>query len=356
MPILSASLATSFLITFFLIPVIINVVKKKKILDEPGRRKIHKRETPSMGGIGIFFGLMISILIWMPFEGFARFKFMYGAIIIMSITGVRDDLLPLKPLYKLIGQVIAASMVIYLSGIRLGSFYGLFGVQELHPFISYILTLFTIIVITNSFNLIDGLDGLAGSIASVALLTFGVYFFLVDDDLIAVMIFSMIGSLLAFLNFNWEPSKIFMGDTGALLVGFVLSITTIYFIEFNYNLDGESPYKFEASISTAICFLIMPLFDTLRVFISRALRGKSPFAPDKTHIHHLLMRLGLRHSGSVIVMVIVNLLFIGIAVLSIQLSDNMLLPIVIFTALTLSFLLDYLISRKFPKKIQARKS
>jgi len=325
-------------------------------MDEPGRRKIHKKETPSMGGIGLFFGLMISILIWMPFEGFAQFKFLYGAIIIMSITGIRDDLLPLKPIFKLIGQVIAASMVIYLSGIKLGSFYGLFGIYELHPFVSYILTLFTIIVITNSFNLIDGLDGLAGSISSISLLAFGVYFYLVDENLINIMIFSMIGSLLAFLNFNWEPSKIFMGDTGALLVGFVLSITTIYFIEYNYNLDATSPFKFSASVATAISFLIMPLFDTLRVFISRALRNKSPFAPDKTHIHHFLMRLGLRHSGSVIVMVLVNILFICIAIVAMDYGDNMVLPAVVLVALALSLLLDFLISRKYPRRIRIKKS
>ncbi len=146
-----------------------------------------------------------------------------------------------------------------------------------------------------------------------------------------------------------------MGDTGALLVGFVLSITAIYFIEYNHNLDTTSPFKFSASVATAISFLIMPLFDTLRVFISRALRKKSPFAPDKTHIHHFLMRLGLKHSGSVIVMVLVNFMFICIAILAMDYEDNVVLPVVVLIALALSLLIDYLISRKYHKRIQVNK-
>ena len=237
-------------------------------------------------------------------------------------------------------------MVIMLTSTRLHSLYGLFGISEFPDIISYVLTIFTIIVITNSFNLIDGLDGLAGTIATIALTTFGVWFYLVDQPLTALLALSMVGAVVAFLTFNWEPSKIFMGDTGALVIGFLFSVMAINFIDFNYQLPDSSPFKFEASITTAICIVIIPLFDTLRIFILRLSKRQSPFTPDKNHMHHALMRLGLSHSKTALALGALNLTYIAVAVICYRISDEILLPLILVLSILLSLTLDFLIIRK----------
>jgi UDP-N-acetylmuramyl pentapeptide phosphotransferase/UDP-N-acetylglucosamine-1-phosphate transferase len=350
MPQVLASLATSFLVTFFAIPVIIKISKKRGLFDQPGRRKIHTRETPSMGGIAIFAGLFTAIAMWITLQGLLVYNYFFSALIIIFITGIRDDLVPLKPSYKLLAQIVAASMIVFFTDIKLDSLYGLFGIYDLPEPLLATINIFTIIVITNSFNLIDGLDGLAGSIALIAFLFFGCWFYLMGDKYMSIIIFSLIGAIIAFLNFNWEPSRIFMGDTGALLLGFMLAVISIYFIDVNYNLPADSPLKFQPSIATAVAVLIIPLFDTLRITISRMMRGRSPFSPDKTHIHHLLMRIGLNHSQTAGVMALVNLTFIGVVFLGRDLNDNIMVPLVISFALFYSLILDFLIAWRFPKK------
>jgi UDP-N-acetylmuramyl pentapeptide phosphotransferase/UDP-N-acetylglucosamine-1-phosphate transferase len=246
-------------------------------------------------------------------------------------------------------------MIVFLTPIKLNSLYGLIGLYELPEPIMVVINLFTIIVITNSFNLIDGLDGLAGSIALIAFLFFGIWFYLAGDQYMSIIIFSMIGAVIAFLNFNWEPSKIFMGDTGALLIGFMLAVVSIYFIDTNHGLPADSSLKFRPGVATAVCAIIIPLFDTLRITISRMMRGRSPFAPDKTHIHHLLMRLGMNHGQTAGIMAGVNISFIGMAFLCKDLSDNIVVPLVIAMALIYSLILDFLLIRKFPKRNTIKK-
>ena len=209
--------------------------------------------------------------------------------------------MPLKPLYKLLAQLVAAAIIVYLAKIRLTSFYGLFGVEELDPLISQLISIFTIIVITNSFNLIDGLDGLAGTIATIALSAFGIWFYLVGDEWTSILAFSMAGAVIAFLTFNWDPSKIFMGDTGALAIGFLFAVLAIKFIDLNYSLSVNHYFKFSATVTTGICIIIIPLFDTLRIFILRLSKKQSPFNPDKNHMHHALLRMGMSLLSSILV-------------------------------------------------------
>lgn len=355
MPQTIATLITSFLLTFLTVPLVIRFFRKKKIFDKPGGRKIHKTVTPSMGGISIFFGAVVALLIWMPFKGLQEFKFLYGAMAIMFVTGLRDDLVPIKPIFKLAAQFLASFMVIFLLDIQLNSFYGLLGINEVPFIISILLTTFVIIVITNSYNLIDGLDGLAGSIGSVAFFFFGIYFFLVGQLYYAMVAMACLGALIAFLNFNWEPSRIFMGDTGALLLGFVLSVLVIKFIDFNHNLADDYKFKLQPSVGTAVAIIIMPLFDTLRVFISRAMRGQSPFSPDKTHIHHMIMRFGMNHAQTSLIIVGINLLFIGLALVMRKLNDHFLILAILGLAMAISLLLDFMLKRYVTIKRQSIK-
>lgn len=315
-------------------------------MDTPDKRKIHAVGTPSMGGIPIFLAVTFSLLIWLPYEVPDRFKYLIGALVLVFIIGLRDDLIPLKPQYKLINQLIPSIMVIYLSGIILDSLYGLFYIEDIPIVVSWSLTLIAIIVITNSFNLIDGIDGLAGFIGLVMLTSFGIWFHMIEMNIISYLIFSFVGAIFSFLIFNWQPSKIFMGDTGALLIGFLLACVAITFINANYNLNVDHPYKFKATISTAICVMIIPLWDTMRVFILRVIRSRSPFTADKNHIHHLLLRLGLSHTKINLLLATVNLLFISIAVLGRKLSDHVLLPVIIGIAIALSIILKKIVEER----------
>jgi len=296
-----------------------------------------------MGGIAIFIGFFISSLIWLDIQGLGYIKFILVALFVIFFIGVRDDLVPLKAMVKLIGQIMAASLLIFLFDLRIKTFYGLFGVHELPNIVSYIITYFTIIVITNSFNLIDGLDGLAGTIAIVALLAFGIWFYLVDDQIFSILSFAMLGGIFAFLIFNWEPSEVFMGDTGALVIGMMLGILAIHFINVNYSLPAMTPYKFNGSVGTAACIIIIPLVDTLRIVILRISKGQSPFAPDKSHVHHAIMRLGMTHSQTTLTLAGVQILYIVLAITFQEFSDVYVLSGLLVLSFLLSVTLDRLI-------------
>ena len=230
----------------------------------------------------------------------------------MFILGVRDDIVMLRARHKLIAQIAIASIIILFADIRFTSFYGIFGIYELPFWASYLVTLFTLIVITNSFNLIDGIDGLAGSLGLIGLSFYGYWYYNIGDTTLSLLAFAFIGSILAFLYFNWEPSRIFMGDTGSMLIGFVLSVLTIKFIDMNYGLSASVSYKFPAHIAFPVGLLMVPLFDTIRVFTIRLMKKGSPMVPDRRHIHHLLIQLGFSHSKATIILIVTSLTFVAL--------------------------------------------
>ncbi|MBL7832793.1 MAG: undecaprenyl/decaprenyl-phosphate alpha-N-acetylglucosaminyl 1-phosphate transferase [Cyclobacteriaceae bacterium] len=345
-----AAAVTSFVICFLIIPVIIKYSLEKNLVDIPGRRKIHKKITPSMGGIAIFIGFVLSTLIWTEIAHWKDMRFILIALFMVFFIGVRDDLVPLRPFMKLLGQVVAAIVLMALFDLRLKSFYGLLGIYDVPLAVSYVITLFTIIVITNSFNLIDGLDGLAGTIAGIALLSFGISFYLAGDIVFAVLSFAMVGAVIAFLFFNWDPSEIFMGDTGALVIGMMLAIAAIHFIDLQYNLPAEHPYRFKAAVSGAVSFIMIPLADTLRIFILRIIRKQSPFTPDKSHIHHNIMRLGFSHGQSALILGLTQVMFVVIVVLTRSFNDNYVLLGLLALCTALSVALDRAIQNKVPKE------
>jgi len=347
MVIFVAAAVTAFVIAFLAIPVVIRFAISKNLMDVPGRRKIHKKETPSLGGIAIFLGFFVSTLIWIDLSELKNIKFILVPFVVIFFTGLRDDLVDLKPWIKLLGQILAAGFLLFLLDVRLHSFYGLFGIEEWPPLISYAVTVFTIIVIVNSFNLVDGIDGLAGGLGLTSLLFFGVWYLLVGDVFLTVLCFSMIGAIAAFLIFNWEPSKIFMGDTGSMIIGLLIAILTLRFINFNYNLAEDNPLHFDSTVTTATCIIFVPLFDTLRIVLLRLWKGQSPFTPDKSHIHHTLLRLGLNHSRSTVALIIIQLLFILAATALRNVGDRIMMPSVLAFAIILSITLDRLVARRF---------
>ncbi|WEK37342.1 MAG: MraY family glycosyltransferase [Candidatus Pseudobacter hemicellulosilyticus] len=305
------SIAVSFTITFLAIPVIINVADKKKLYDIPDERKVHHNPIPSLGGLGIFAGFILACLIAIPFPEAAEFPYFMAAAFVIFFLGLKDDILVISPIKKFIGQVLAAFLIIYKGGVQLKSMHGFLGIYDLPESFSLLFTYLTVIVIINSFNLIDGIDGLAGSLGLLACTVFGFYFLQINMTAYAGLSFSLAGSLAAFLIFNFQPAKIFMGDTGSLLIGLITAILTIKFIDAADAVDVA--YPIAASPAIGFTILMVPLLDTLRVFAIRILNRRSPFSADRNHVHHLLLDKGLSHRNITMTLVTVNLFFIVVA-------------------------------------------
>jgi UDP-GlcNAc:undecaprenyl-phosphate/decaprenyl-phosphate GlcNAc-1-phosphate transferase len=325
---LSASLA--FLITFFAIPIVIQVSKDKKLFDEPDERKVHKTVIPTLGGLGIFAGFIIATLMGVPSGIASELQYFAAAATVIFFLGLKDDILVLSASKKFIGQLIAAGIVIKFGGVQIINMHGFLGIYQIPHIASIVLSIFTIIVITNSFNLIDGVDGLAGSLGVLTTLVFGTYFFFAGQLTYAVMAFALSGSIIAFLIYNFSPAKIFMGDTGSLLIGLINAILVIKFI----NIAGNPAVKLplEASPALGFAILMIPLFDTLRVFTLRILDRRSPFSPDRIHVHHFLLDLGFNHRMVTFTCVGVNIVFIVAAYFLRNLGTTTVLGILLVSA------------------------
>jgi UDP-N-acetylmuramyl pentapeptide phosphotransferase/UDP-N-acetylglucosamine-1-phosphate transferase len=323
--------SVSFIISFLAIPVILQIADQKKLYDIPDERKVHTHPVASLGGVGIFGGFLLASLLSIQGHLNPEFQYFFAAALVIFFLGLKDDLIVLSASKKFVGQMVAASILIHLGDIRIDSMYGLFGFDQLPTGFSYALSYLTIIVVINSFNLIDGVDGLAASLGMLTMLIFGTYFFMIGYQAYALLAFAMAGSLVAFLIFNHHPAKIFMGDSGSLMIGLVNAILVIKFI--NVASSPSVAIPVEAAVAVGISILIVPLLDTLRVFAIRIFNGRSPFTPDRNHVHHLLLGWGLGHVGVTTACVVTNIAFVALAYFGRSLGSTTLL----LTMLTLSF-------------------
>jgi UDP-N-acetylmuramyl pentapeptide phosphotransferase/UDP-N-acetylglucosamine-1-phosphate transferase len=297
----------AYIVTFLLMPFIIRVARINKLYDKPDERKTHTNSVSSLGGVGMIAGLSISLLLVSDFRiGDSAFQYYLASFFIIFMLGVIDDLFVLHPLKKLIGQLLVALLVTTKSHLLITNLQGLGGFYEISSSASYILTFFTILLIINSFNLIDGVDGLAGSLGLASSFFFGLFFYLTGDMPYAILGFSMAGTLMAFLVFNFPPARIFMGDSGSMLIGLVNAILVIRLSEEGSFNTGISVYS---SFALGFSILLIPMLDVLRVFIIRLTKGASPFAPDRNHIHHLLLNKGFNHTQVTVTMLLASIIF-----------------------------------------------
>jgi len=323
--------SVSFIISFLAIPVILQIADQKKLYDVPDERKVHTHPVASLGGVGIFGGFLLASLLSIQGHLNPEFQYFFAAALVIFFLGLKDDLIVLSASKKFVGQMVAASILIHLGGIRLDSMHGLFGFEQLPEGFALALSYLTIIVVINSFNLIDGIDGLATSLGILTMLIFGTYFFMIGYQAYALLAFALTGSLVAFLIFNHHPAKIFMGDSGSLMIGLVNAILVIKFI--NVASDASVLLPVESAVAIGFAILIVPLLDTLRVFAIRIFNGRSPFTPDRNHVHHLLLGWGLGHSAVTVTCVVINISFVILAYLGRSLGTTSLILIM----LTLSF-------------------
>jgi len=314
LPAILIAFASALIITWYYIPKVITVVKERHLEDRPGFHKIHKYKVPTLGGIGIFggfiFGFLIGIDGYMP--GLSYFT---AAVVFLLFVGIKDDLVYLNPRKKFLGELGAAVIVALFTNINITHFHGFLGITDISSITSFIVTVLLFLFIINAVNLTDGIDGLAASVGIIASLTFGIFFFLSGDYGYTVMAAALLGSLLSFLYYNLSdgPKKIFMGDSGSLVIGFTLAVFAIHFNEM--VAAGESIIKLKSAPSVSIAVLILPVFDLIRVAVLRMYAHKSIIIGDKQHIHHMMLRAGLNHRQSTLILSLFNIFIIGVAFL-----------------------------------------
>lgn len=293
---------SAFVVTLLAIPPIISMIRRYGLYDMPNARKVHSNPVPTMGGIAIVAGMMMALFLWFPFTSDIGQVAFFFSITVLFGLGIMDDLRDLSAKYKFIIQ-IGLAFLIALSGIRIQSFDGMFGIHELPVFSQYTFTILAIVGITNAFNLVDGIDGLAGGIGFMSLMTLGLFLTISGDVNTALVAFALAGGILAFLYFNFNPARIFMGDTGSLVLGFVIAVLCIRLLQVNaFAIDPALQH----SPVFVLGIVLIPVFDTIRVFAIRIWKGKSPFSADRTHIHHLLTNQGFSHVFAVRVICFVH--------------------------------------------------
>ncbi len=305
----------SFVIGLALMPVVIKIARKKQFVVHPTKRMSHTGDIPNIGGLDICFSFLLCYVLF-AYEGFEESRFMIIGLLLIVMVGFSDDILDLSPLGKLVGEIAAGIALVCFADIRITHLHGMFGIEEIGMVESYLLSLFILVAVDNAINLIDGVDGLASGLGIVYCIFFSIFFQLCGETSWAALGYSMIGALAVFFIYNVfgkSKRKIFMGDSGSLLLGYLLTAFVFQYCEINaYDKVPDMMYS-NAAPATAICVLSIPIFDTIRVMITRISHRQSPFKPDKNHIHHLLLKAGCTHLQTTGVIVGVSIVFVGLA-------------------------------------------
>ncbi len=332
---LIAGFTFAFIITFFSIPTIIKISKRKNLMDEPGFRSSHLRKIPNLGGIAIFYSIGICASIF-AYELFEIYKFLFASLIILLYIGVMDDIVVIRAYKKLLAQILVSVLIVVGSDVRIRSLFGVFGIFELNYYVSVLFSVITFIILVNAFNLIDGIDGLAGGYSVLCSLMFGISYFRLGPYNYPLVVFCMviIGCVLAFLYYNlsnYRKNKIFMGDTGSMILGFLLAFTAICFIDIfiDKKIPNVPRYHLQSAPVIAVAILILPIIDTLNVIFVRLSNKKSLFEADKNHIHHRCLALGITHRRSTFYILVYYLFVVGVAYFFRHINNNVLLVIIV---------------------------
>lgn len=346
---------TSFFVVLLTTPSLILVAKLKNLVDEPSEaRKQHGRSVPTIGGIIIFAASVFAYVLWYPADNMSyygslamfsqsviEFKFLIAASILIFFIGVKDDIIGVAPVKKLVGHIMVGFILVVMADIRITSMQGVFGIHEIPYWASTVLSVFTYIVLVNAFNLIDGSDGMAAGIGFISSTFLGVWFYLSYQYDLALLAFALAGSLGAFLIFNFSPARIFMGDSGSLFIGALIFVMAVKCIETDmrtmpFALMDLTPAVFAMSV------MAYPLIDTIRVFAIRTFKGRSPFGADRNHIHHRLIDRNYSHAETAFFLYIASIIIPLISLLFNKVSPTITflsMLLIGFAVLHLTFLL-----------------
>lgn len=297
-----------FALTYYLTPVVINVVKVRRLFEKRNERSSHSNMVPSFGGVSFFIVFVMALSFSEQFFVSGRAYYMIPAALIIFMIGLKDDLTGVGPRNKIIGQLLATSLLFLSSDFQITELWGFIGIHHISLWISIPLAYAVVIFFINAFNLIDGIDGLSASLAAFFFSFFGIFSFFREDYTLMMVCIAFVGMFFAFLRYNLSSDKkIFMGDTGSMFIGFILSALVIEIMSSDFNIYVDSMQASNVP-HLIIGMLYIPVFDSIRIFIARASEGKSPFAPDRTHIHHLLMDYhGWNHQKTATTIVLMNI-------------------------------------------------
>ena len=341
-----------FVFTWLTIPRVAEVVRKYKIFRKPSDRDLHWRFVPKLTGLSFYVALLVVAFAFVPFVDVQRLILVLGAGAIIVYVGIRDDIYQLRPIIKLILQLVAISFFAFGDDLVVRNLYGFLNVYDLPIGVDYFLTFFIGVFMINAFNLCDGIDGLAAMLGIVISVCYGAIFYIIGDYLFLSFSVILIGCLFAFLRFNIpHKNKVFMGDTGSLFLGFVFYLFTLYFVtNESVILSVFVPHKSLVSLA-ALCIFIVPILDSGSVFFSRVWHKKSPFKPDNNHLHHLILHFTKNH---VMASLIIVAALTGTLMLFSQLAFNLpheVTTIVFLVYLIVWYVVLFLIRRRVRKEI-----
>ncbi len=298
---LLTALVLAFTLTVFLIPQVIEVANARALYDLPDERKKHARPIPALGGLGVFLSFMLTVIALARLEWWGDFRFVALGAVLLVFVGLKDDLLGVSPVKRLLLQLGLAALF-YGAGLRLEGLYGLFGVEALPAFLNFPLTVLAVGLIVNAYNLIDGINGLAGSLGTLGSLVFGSLFYIHGLQAWSFLAFAFAGAMLGFLKYNYgRGASTFMGDNGSLLLGWLMALFFVKFTDTAYR-DWAQPHALVLGLSV----IAIPVFDLLRLFLVRLLKRVSPFSADRNHIHHLVLRTGRNHPEACLRILLIN--------------------------------------------------
>jgi UDP-GlcNAc:undecaprenyl-phosphate/decaprenyl-phosphate GlcNAc-1-phosphate transferase len=344
--ILLGAFLTAFLLTYFSIPPIVKVSTFKKLFALPNSRTSHLNPTPNMGGIAIFIGFVISVVIfYFPGEPYVLIYLLSGIIILLFI-GLKDDILILDPKKKILGQFAASLLIVILGHQRITDFQNILGINELSYLSSVIFTVLLFVFIIISFNFIDGIDGLASGFGIIISLFYCIYFLKSGDIPSVVICVALAGALLAFFRFNVfsKTTKIFMGDAGAMITGLIIAVLTVRFIE--SGKDPGNSFHLTTVPAIAMGLLFIPLSDALRVLVLRIIDGLSLIKGDRNHVHHLALKLCDSHIWATLLVIVLNLIILSVSILFQSLGNVLLILLMTIISGLFYFGLWFLTRRK----------
>lgn len=367
--IIIAAFITAVILGRIIIPNILVISMRKRLFDEPDARKIHKRPIPRLGGVTFFPVIVFTLCTFTAIHLFRghfvyniitlntarEMLFLVSGLTLLYIVGIADDLVGVRYRKKFVVQIISAAMF-PIAGLYINSFYGLFGINEIDPVVGIPFTMLLVVFITNAINLIDGIDGLASGLSMVALVVFGVIFVHFQSWLYALLAFVSVGGIIPFFSYNVfgnadRGRKIFMGDTGSLTLGYILSFFVIRFCMYEPN----SIMQVQGSpVLIAFSVLMVPCLDVVRVVLRRARNRKPLFLPDKTHIHHKFLAMGFSPRRALITIQIMSACFCAFTMGALDLMNNTVIFIIDITTWTLlNVWFDKIINEK--EKSQTKK-
>ena len=314
------SILGSFILVSFLIPKISWIVKSRNLIDHPDQRSSHKNSTPTMAGVAFFLTIIFMLNAIKSWDFDAIGINLIAATGLMFAIGLKDDLVLSTPRAKMGGEILAISFVLFCNCMELKSLEGFLGIETIPSWLGYGIIILMILTIINSYNMIDGIDGLASVIGISIFTVYGFIFYITESYFYFLLCLCLIGILLGYLRYNLSSTKkIFMGDTGSLIIGFCIGFVSLKFLSIDSSLLSQHSFKGENKFIIVGAIFFIPLFDTLRVIGVRLINKKSPFYPDNNHIHHILIDSGLTHFKASLFLCFLNLI---VAISLILLSSN----------------------------------